>query len=409
MNILQPFIEALESITSNKLRSGLTMLGIIIGVASVISMLAIGNGAQESILGEIEGIGTNLLFVTSGGDEDVRNPKPLTLSDAEVLDDPYNAPSIANVAATIEGKGEVSFSGESTTTSVIGVTPEYAIVQNSPLSEGEFVDDAHLDGRASVVLLGADVAEALFGSTEGLLGESVRIEGQPFRVIGVLEAQGGSGMGSADDQVLIPLTTAQARIHRRATQNEVDRIYVSAVSAEAVPGAQEEVTQILRERHRIPVGSGDDFTILSQQAYLDIASSITDILTIFLGGVAGISLLVGGIGIMNIMLVSVIERTKEIGLRKAMGARKMDILTQFLVESVVISLIGGVVGILLGWGISILVGIMASSSSIALNPVMSADSILLATAFSAAVGIFFGLYPANRAANLEPVEALRSE
>jgi len=252
------------------------------------------------------------------------------------------------------------------------------------------------------------VAETLFDRTESLVDETVRINGQPFRVIGVLEAQGGSAFGSSDNQVLIPLTTSLVRIQSRSNRDEVDMIYASASSSDDVTKATDEISEILRDRHRTDVGE-DDFSIMTQQSFIDTASAVTGVLTIFLGGVAGISLLVGGIGIMNIMLVSVIERTKEIGLRKAMGARKSTILTQFLVESLLISLIGGILGILGGWGISALVGALASGSDILLNPVMDMNSVLLATLFSGAVGIFFGLYPANRASNLEPVEALRSE
>lgn len=406
MRFMQTFIEAIESIASNKLRSGLTMLGVIIGVAAVIAMLAIGNGAQQSILGEIEGIGTNLLFIFPGGD--ARVTQPLTLEDMEALDDALQAPSVAAVAASVSGSAEVTFAGETANTSVVGVTPDYLLVQNLALSEGDSITEQHLNGLASVVILGADVAENLFDRTESLVDETVRINGQPFRVIGVLEEQGGSAFGSADDQVLIPITTSQVRIQSRTNRDEVDMIYASAASADAVTDATDEVSEILQERHRTDVGE-DDFSILTQQSIIDTASSITGILTIFLGGVAGISLLVGGIGIMNIMLVSVIERTREIGLRKAMGARKSTILTQFLVESLVISLIGGILGILMGWGLSTLVGALAAGNDIMLKPVMETNSILMATLFSAAVGIFFGLYPANRASNLEPVEALRSE
>ncbi len=408
MNISQSFIEAIESLTANKMRSALTMLGIIIGVAAVIAMLAIGTGTQDSIVGEIEGIGTNLLFVTTAQDENITNPSPLTLDDAEALADSFQAPSVAAVAAAVRGNAEVTFAGESTNVSVIGITPEYLSVQNEELSEGEAITDAHQTAQSSVAILGTNVAEDLFGSTVGIIGESVRISGQPFRIIGILESSGGSEFGSSDDQVLIPLTTAQVRIHPRNTQWQVDIIYASAVSADAVQSATDEISQILRERHRINLEE-DDFSILTQQSFVDMVSTITGVFTIFLGGVAGISLLVGGIGIMNIMLVSVVERTKEIGLRKAMGARKTDILTQFLVESSLLSVVGGGIGIVFGWALSILVGQIAANSDFAINPLIGADSVLLATLFSAAVGIFFGLYPANRAAGLEPVEALRSE
>jgi putative ABC transport system permease protein len=238
--------------------------------------------------------------------------------------------------------------------------------------------------------------------------ETVRIEGQPFRVIGVLESKGGSAFANQDDQVLVPLTTAQTRLLRRGSRDRVDMLLVQAVSAQAVPQAGEEIAQILRARHRTDVGA-DDFTILTQQDFLDTAQTITGVLTIFLGGIAAISLLVGGIGIMNIMLVSVTERTREIGLRKALGARKLDILVQFLTESSVLSLIGGLVGIAFGWLISFIVGRIAAANNADITPAIGLDTILLATLFSTAVGLFFGLYPANRAANLEPVEALRYE
>jgi putative ABC transport system permease protein len=236
----------------------------------------------------------------------------------------------------------------------------------------------------------------------------VRIEGQPFRVIGVLESKGGSSFSNQDDRVLVPMTTAQARLLRRSTPDSVDLLVVQAISAQAVPQASEEIAQILRSRHRTTIGE-DDFTILTQQDFLDTARTITNVLTIFLGGIAAISLLVGGIGIMNIMLVSVTERTREIGLRKALGARKVDIMVQFLTESAVLSLTGGLIGIGLGWAISYVVGRIAAANNASINPAIGLDTILLATLFSTAVGLFFGLYPANRAANLEPVEALRYE
>jgi putative ABC transport system permease protein len=263
-------------------------------------------------------------------------------------------------------------------------------------------------GESAVVILGTDVAEELFGRKSGLVGETIRIKGQTFRVIGILEEKGGSSFGSEDNQVIIPLSTAQIRLAGGSARNKVDIIYASATNPDTVTKAVDEISQVLRTRHRTLVGA-DDFNIMNQQDIANVASSITGIFTVFLGGIAGISLLVGGIGIMNIMLVSVIERTREIGLRKAMGARKSDILGQFLTESILLSLFGGLLGIALGWVISAVVGQVAANSGTPFNPIIDINSILLATLFSSAVGLFFGLYPANRAANLEPVEALRAE
>jgi len=408
MNFGQSFIEAIESLATNKTRSGLTIIGIVIGVAAVIAIVSIGRGAEGTITGSIQGIGTNLLFVFQGGSEEVRNPKPLTMGDAEAMRDPFQAPSVVGVAPILQDSVKVTAGGESTTTQISGVTPDYGPVRNANVSEGEFISQEHLLGQASVALLGTEVAEDLFARTAGLVGETVRIEGRPFRVIGVLESKGGSGFRNEDDVILVPLTTAQTRLIRRSSHDDVDMIMVQAFSADTVPGASQEISHILRTRHRTAIGA-DDFTIFTQQDFLETAQTITSVLTIFLGGIAAISLLVGGIGIMNIMLVSVTERTREIGLRKAVGARRVDILVQFLTESALLSLIGGVIGIGLGALISYGVGRIAAASDTPLTPSIGLDTVLLATIFSAAVGLFFGLYPANRAASLEPVEALRYE
>jgi putative ABC transport system permease protein len=408
MNFVQSFWEALESLAANKMRSGLTVLGIVIGVGAVIAMISIGRGAENTITGSIQGIGTNLIFVFSGGSEEVRNVKPITFGDAEAIGDSFQAPSVAAVAPVMQGQAELSFGGETANTVIQGITSDFDTVRNRTVTEGEYIDEGHILGRASVVLLGIDTADDLFGRTSGLVGETVRIEGQPFRVIGILEERGGSSFNNEDDIALVPISTAQTRLLRRSKPDAVDMLMVQAVSAEAVPSASQEIAQILRSRHRTEIGA-DDFTILTQQDFLSTAETITGVLTIFLGGIAAISLLVGGIGIMNIMLVSVTERTREIGLRKALGARKMDILIQFLTESSVLSLFGGLIGIALGWAISLVVGRIAAASDTPIVPAIGIDTILLATLFSTAVGLFFGIYPANRAANLEPVEALRYE
>lgn len=408
MNIGQAVIEALVSLNANKLRSGLTILGIVIGVAAVIAMLAVGQGAQNSITGSISGIGSNLLFVLSGNaQERVRNIKPLTLADAQALTDEFLAPSVKAVAPMLSGSVEVRWSKEVTTTSVTGITPDYQTIRNLELLEGEFINSDHMLGQASVVLIGPDLADRLFDRHDGLVGETIRLEGQPFRIIGVLAPKGGSSFGGQDSTILVPMTTAQARLIRRG-RDRIDTIMVQAVDAESVGSASDQVSQILRNRHRTALGA-DDFTIFTQKDFIATVQTITGVLTIFLGGIAAISLLVGGIGIMNIMLVSVTERTREIGLRKALGARRRDILIQFLTESALLSLIGGLIGIGLGWLIAYVVGQVAAANNTPFTPSVGGDSILLATLFSTAVGLFFGLYPANRAAGLEPVEALRYE
>jgi len=410
MNITQAILEALESLNANRLRAGLTMLGIIIGVGAVIAMLSVGQGAQATITSAISGIGTNLLFVSSGNmTNDVRNPKPLTLADAQAMADPLVNPDVAAVAPAIQGSADVSSTSQKTRrNSIIGVTPEYFPMQNYTLTEGVFITQDQVLGQASVAVIGPTIADQLYGTHVGVVGETIRISGQPFHVIGVLASKGGSSFGNQDNRILVPISTAQVRLIHRASTNEVDQILVQTTSAATVTQATDEVSQVLRQRHRTPVGI-DDFTIFSQKDVLSIATTVTGVFTIFLGGISGISLLVGGIGIMNIMLVSVTERTREIGLRKALGARRRDILLQFLTESSMLSLFGGIIGIILGWLLSLLIGRIAAATGNAFNPVVGINSILLATIFSAAVGLFFGIYPANRAASLEPVEALRYE
>jgi putative ABC transport system permease protein len=409
MNIGQAIVEALGSLTTNKLRSGLTILGIVIGVAAVIAMLAIGRGAQNSINSSINGIGTNLLYIIpSSRSADVRNPKPITMADAQAMQDQLAAPSVLLVAPVVQVRGSVTFEGKSSSTSVSGVTPDYAAVSNEEMDQGQFINADNILGHSAVAVLGPTTAQNLFGTTVGVIDQTIRINKQPFRVVGILKAKGGSGFGNQDDRILVPITTAQSRLVTSGAPNNLSQVLVQATSAEEVNAAQDQVTQILELRHRTVYGL-DDFTIFTQAQLLSIAGSITGILTIFLGGIAGISLLVGGIGIMNIMLVSVTERTKEIGLRKALGARKRDIMFQFLTESSLLSLLGGVVGIGLAWVITTIVGIIAKNSGTELNPAIGLDAILLATMFSTAIGLLFGLYPSNRAANLQPVEALRSE
>lgn len=409
MNIIQAIKEALGSLTSNKLRSALTILGIVIGVAAVVAMMAIGQGAQNSITSSINGIGTNLLYVQSGNfTERVTNAKPLTVQDVTALQNPEAAPDIAAVAPVVQARLTVTANGQTTNVQISGVTPQNEAMTNDSVSEGQYIDQNQYTGRSAVAVIGPTTAQTLFSSTTGIVGQSIRVNSQPFQIIGVLTSKGGSGLGNQDDRILIPLTTAQSRLIKRNPANRVDQILVQATSAGTVNAAQDEISAVLRVQHKTKPNL-DDFTVIAQSAIVSAASSITGILTIFLGGIAGISLLVGGIGIMNIMLVSVTERTREIGLRKALGARKKDILLQFLTESILLSLIGGIVGILFAWVIASVVGAIAVANNANISPQLSMSAILLATLFSTAVGLVFGIYPSNRAASLQPVEALRYE
>jgi putative ABC transport system permease protein len=406
MNIGQSLWEALESIAANKVRSGLTILGIVIGVAAVIAMLGIGNGTKQAITSQISKLGTNVLFINSGGTAD--HPQPLTLRDAQALKDPTRAPSVQYIAPIIQSMVTASVAGTDTNTTIVAVTPDYFKVQNVELSEGLAITESQYQNYESVVLLGTDVATKLFNTTTNLVGEKIRLNGEIFTVTGVLKSQGGTSFGSSDNRVIVPLSSAQVRLVKRDLPDEVDMIYAQAIDAEHVQSAMDEMAQILRSRHYQNLGK-DDFEIRSTESFLETMNTVTATMTAFLGGIAGVSLLVGGIGIMNIMLVTVVERTREIGLRKAVGARRRDILFQFLLESLLLSVSGGIIGIVLGYGISFLIGRLTAMSGNAITPAITLDSIVMATFFSIAVGIFFGLYPANRASNLEPVEALRSE
>ena len=408
MNIGELVLEALESLNSNKLRTGLTVLGIVIGVAAVIAMLAVGQGASNSITNQINSLGTNLLFVMRNfGQRGQTDPMPLTISDATALADPSQAPDVAQVSPVVSSNATLSAAGVTYSTQATGVNENYFAMRNYSLSDGTFFTQNQITGRASVCVIGVDVATNLFNTTTGLVGQTIRMNQQPFTIVGVLNSVGGGGLGSADNIFLIPFTTAQVRLNSRNPQ-QVNEILVQATTANTVTAASDEITSILTARHHITTATLD-FQVLSQASFVQSAQTITGTFTIFLGGVAGISLLVGGIGIMNIMLVSVTERTREIGLRKALGARKRDILVQFLTESAMLSLLGGMIGIALGYVIAGVIGRIATAAGTALTPAVGIDSILSATLFSTAVGVFFGLYPANRAAGLEPVEALRYE
>lgn len=401
-------------LTANKLRSTLTVLGVVIGVASVIALLSIGRGSQAIITSRIESMGTNLVFISPGATSEsgVRSAAgsaaTLTMDDAAAI--AAQAPDVYAVAPQVQAQAQITAGSQNTRTQVLGVTPEYSWVRNYPVSTGEFITAAQVQNASLVAVLGYTVAQNLFGLVNPV-GESIRIGGLQYEVIGVLESKGGTGFGNSDDQVLAPITTVQKRLSNQRTTagaSTVQQISVQVAKSDQIAAATQQITAILEERHKIAAGATDDFTIQSQQDMVATLQSSTGVFVIFLGAIAGISLLVGGIGIMNIMLVSVTERTREIGIRKSVGARRQDIMLQFLVESGTLSLVGGGIGILLGWGISRFIsGLKLNNTTI--NTVMSPDILILAVSVSAAIGIVFGLYPAYRAARLSPIDALRYE
>ena len=419
MGLTEQLRVALRALSVNKLRSSLTMLGIIIGVGAVITLLSVGQGVQNLVTGQLQSIGTNLLFVVPGNMNDSQMQarsgsfQQMTLADAIAIGDPVNAPDVVAVAPELMSSAEVSYGKKTVRVNTSGVTPVYETVRNFPVTDGRFLSETDINSKARVAVIGSRIAERLF-TEQGLypLGASIKVNNVPFKVIGVLESKGGGGGmmgGNQDEVVLVPLSTAHERLFQRNHNSRgeplVSVAYAQVVSEDRMSEAADEISALLRDRHDIAFEDDDDFSVINQRDLVAIFGQITGVLTLFLGAIAGISLLVGGIGIMNIMLVSVTERTREIGLRKAVGAKRRDILMQFLIESVVLSLIGGLLGIAIGalaaWGISQLQS--------DLTAVVTPQSIILATSFSAAVGLFFGIYPATRAARLNPIEALRYE
>jgi putative ABC transport system permease protein len=419
MNVFESIRVALRALSANKLRGILTMLGVIIGVAAVIALMSLGKGAQTQITQQVQSLGTNLLFVNPGQGRqqgNVRagagNAQTLTYEDAQAI-----AAELTDVVTGVAPERQVPgaqliVSGQNWQTRVVGVTPDYEEVRNFHVASGDFISQTQLDSRATVIVLGSNVAQNLFGD-EDPIGQTVRVSvfgrtGTNARVIGVMETKGGSSLQNQDDQAFMPLTTVMTRLNpARNFQagNLVSSVTVQVVDENSVDQAIQEIGDLLRTRHRVV---DDDFVISSQRDFLNTISQVTGLFTAFLGAVAGISLVVGGIGIMNIMLVSVTERTREIGIRKAVGARRRDILGQFLIEAVVVSLAGGIIGILSGAGISRLVG-QINLGAQSIPSIVAPESIILAFSVSAAVGLFFGIYPAMRASRLNPIEALRYE
>ncbi len=396
---------ATRSILKNKLRTFLTMLGIVIGVAAVIVMVAVGYGAQSSIAEQIKSLGTNMIMIMPGSSvaggvsQGAGTFNRLTLEDAEKL--ARESLTLSAVSPVVTTRAQVIGGQGNWRTSVNGVSPDYQIIRDWQLASGVFFSEADVRAMRKVAVLGHTVAENLFPGMDPI-GEQIRLRDVPFTVIGVLAPKGQTGGGmDHDDVVLVPYTTAQNRL---SGWRRVGHIVASTFSPHDIPAAQEEIRAILRESHKLGVHDDDDFTIRSQDELTEAAQGTTRVMTWLLAAIASISLLVGGIGIMNIMLVSVRERTREIGIRMAIGARGSDVLRQFLVESVVISLVGGIIGLVLGVGSALVVGRVTGW-----NTVTPPEAVALAVGFSAAVGVFFGLYPARQAASLDPIQALRYE
>jgi putative ABC transport system permease protein len=397
--------ETLRSLSANKVRSGLTVLGIVIGIASVIAMVSIGRGAQASIENNIQSIGSNLIVVrpgaqrTGGVSSGAGSAQSLTEADAAAIR--TGVQGVTAVAPEDSRRYQVAAKGTNTNTQVVGTVPDYADVRSLAVDFGSFLTGAHVKGSARVAVLGPTVRDDLFGADADPVGRKIRINGTDFDVVGVTKAKGGSGFTNPDDAVYIPVSASR---HYLSGNDFVTSINVQASDQDLMDAVQERVSELLLARHRIADPDAADFRLMNQADIIETASSVTGTLTALLASVAGISLLVGGIGIMNMMLTSVTERTREIGLRKAVGIRRAYIHLQFLSEAVALTLLGGLIGVALGWAASAVV-----SRFLNLTPEVSVSSVLLAFGVSSAVGIVFGFYPARRAANLSPMEALRYE
>jgi len=404
MDLIESVKMAVTTLTGNKLRSSLTMLGIIIGNASVITMVGVGQGAQRYASGQFESLGPNVLFILPGSDES-RNrttdvPRTLTLDDAKAI--ASQVPSVSAVAPQLQSQRLITYGNKRSDTLIMGTTPEFTIVRDFDMERGRFFTDIDVQRRNRVAALGADTAKKIFGSSDPV-GQSIRIRNISFQIIGVMEAKGAFLGSNQDDSVYIPITTMASQIVGRTSPYglSVSFISVTAKDEKSVSAAQFQMTNLLRLRHKIV--TSNDFTIRNQKDALEIVGNVTGALTLMLAAIAGISLFVGGIGIMNIMLVSVRERTQEIGLRKAIGATQQDILMQFIIEAIILSALGGMIGT--GIGVA---GVSLVSAVSPLKAGVSTTAIVLAVGVSGGIGLFFGVFPARQAAKLDPIVALRS-
>jgi putative ABC transport system permease protein len=407
MDINELITEALSTLRVNTLRTFLAVLGIVIGIGSVIALISLGQGSQAAVTNQIEALGANLLTISPGSARGgfiqggSGSANTLTLEDAQAISTSTTVTDVANVSPEYTRRAQVTAGGNNTNTSITGVMPIYSTIHKIDVSEGRYITGSDDARQAKVAVLGPTTASNLFGTGVDPLGQAIRIQGQSFKVVGVTVSKGGAGFGNQDDVLYVPLSVAQ-KILFGATS--LTSISVEAKSSAVMTAAEDQVGYLLLDRHKISSPTNADFSIFSQNDILNTASTVTGTFTALLSGIAAISLIVGGIGIMNIMLVTVTERTREIGLRKALGAKKKDIVSQFLIEAIILTFAGGVIGMLVGVLISLVI-----SKLVGIPFAISAKSVMLAIGVSGGIGILFGWYPARKAANLQPIEALRYE